>query len=381
MELKIEKKDLVAILARAVPAAAVKSPMAMLTCVLLSAEPNGRVTASGTDLVVGVIAETTAVVKTPGAVAVNARGILDIAKNLPFGEVTLAVAKDRLEVKMGKSRFKVPFAPAAEYPALPLPSADAARLSVSSKELGRMLKQSMYARSEGDESRAFIACVRVEHSAGVVQCIATDSNRLALSVGHGECPTDWADQINHKALGPLKDLCGHFGDEPVAISTRGGLEGYVHFQWHGVTLSAKSAGSNFIPWRKLVEAGEQGTLSAECVREELIECIKRASLVLDNKDEGLRFEVADGQLTISSETSAKGSAHEQMDVDYAGKPFVFGMRAAFMLEALSELREDVVRVRLNAANKPVLIEGVIEGDARPESLAVLMPYSLPEARS
>lgn len=377
MELKIEQKALAKLLARAAPACAAKSPMAALTHVLLRAEKNGQVTVQGTDLVLSVTAVDQAAVNTPGAVTVPARQLTEVVRSLSPSEVSLATSKDgsRLEVKSGKSRFKVPCTGAGDYPAVPEPHAESPRLRVPSRDLARLLEQTMYARSN-DESRAFIACVRIEQSAGVVKCVALDSKRLALASTKLERADDWgADHINARALSDVKKLCEEFGAEPVSISEWGKLNGFLHFEWPGVTLSAKSAGSNFIPYQNLFPTNFQKV--AGLGREDTIESLKRAALVGDSKECIVRCELKSGAFSITNVTAEKGEALEELEAEYQGEPMVFGINAMCFIEALRTMTDDTVLMQLNGPKDPLVLVGQHDDSCT----ALILFADLPEARS
>jgi DNA polymerase-3 subunit beta len=379
MELSIEKKDLAKVLSRAVPACAPKSPMTILTHVKLSAEKNGTVTAFGTDLTLSVTAATTGEVKKPGVCCVSARQFSDIVRALPLGvAIKLAVKDNRLEIKSGKSHFKVPCLSADDYPVIPQPEKAAPRLRVQSGLLAKLISGAAYARESADESRAFIACVRVEHSAGALKCVATDSKRLAFASAKVERDGDWgADHIHARAISDVKKLCEELADCPVDLSVNGGLEGYMHFEWDGVTLSSKSAGSNFVPYQNLMQPYDGGKKvdvaprTAAIGREELIEALKRVSLVAAERGASVRCELLPaGSIFISSETASKGAAVEEVALDsFEGDGLVFGVNPQFFVEALQTFADDTVLLKMGGVRDPMLIVGAADESA---SMAVLM---------
>lgn len=354
MDIRIEQRALSKLLARTVPATAAKSPMAMLTHVLLTADKNGQVTVKGTDLTLSLTAADQAEVKTPGALAVSARQLSDIVRLLKPGELRLVAKSGRLEIVAGKSRSKVPYLEPDDFPKIPEPAPAAARLRMPSRELARMLGQTMYARSH-DEGRAFLACVRLEQSANAVRCVAMDSKRLALASSTLERADDWGgEQINARALDSVKSLCEAFDEEPVAVSTHGGLDGYMHFEWPGVTLAAKSAGSNFISYAKLLPPTFSRVASAG--REEALDALKRVALVAGKVDWKATCALTNGKLTISCQSGSEEIV-EELDVDFAGKSLEFGMNAQCLIDALKTMTDDSVLIQLNGVKDPLVIVG------------------------
>ena len=89
MELSISKKDFLRGLARTHAVADRKSSMPILSNVLLSADDSGLLRFAATDLYLAVSASAEANIKRGGTVALSARTLFDIVKNLPEGEVKL----------------------------------------------------------------------------------------------------------------------------------------------------------------------------------------------------------------------------------------------------------------------------------------------------
>src|SRR5688572_3349847 len=91
MELTISKKSFLRGLARTHGVADRKSSMAILSNILVSTESKGSLRLAATDLYLGVTATADAEVAAGGSVAVAARTLFDIVKNLPEGDVKWTV--------------------------------------------------------------------------------------------------------------------------------------------------------------------------------------------------------------------------------------------------------------------------------------------------
>src|SRR5690606_18920731 len=77
---------------------------------------------AATDLYLGVSTVVPATVKKGGVLAISARTLFDIVKNLPDGEVELTVAENHATtIRAGKVKFKLPGMPGEDFPPLPNP--------------------------------------------------------------------------------------------------------------------------------------------------------------------------------------------------------------------------------------------------------------------
>jgi DNA polymerase-3 subunit beta len=369
MELKIEARVLNRLVARCAPATADKSPMSMLRHLLFVADASGQLRCVGTDLILSVVTTAQCEVSKPGSFAVLAREFAERVKRLPGPDVSMSTKGGQLEIRSGKTRFKLPYAEAEDYPQIPSPVADAKRLRIQSRELSRLLQQTAYARST-DESRAHIACVRLEHAAGVATAVATDGTRLAISTAKVE-GDDWGHNHFHsRAVVSVQRLCEEFGDETVAVSAHGGLEGHLFLEWPTVTLIARDAGTNFVPWQKIAPTSFERV--AELDRHLFVEAIRRVALASDGKQGAIRVELSAETVTLSAASDDRGEAFDEVAADYSGDEAWFGVRASLMVDALSSMIDDRVLMKMNDELGPILITGSTDSSC----VAVVMPYRL-----
>src|SRR3989454_3762324 len=103
MELTIEQSDLAFAVGRALGSVSAKSPLPLLSCILLEADKSGlRVT--GTDLDVTTSAFVPCSVKTQGKAAVSARHFHDVVRKLSKGPLSIAISDHQCEVRYGDGK-------------------------------------------------------------------------------------------------------------------------------------------------------------------------------------------------------------------------------------------------------------------------------------
>src|SRR5438034_6314208 len=100
MELTIQQGDLAFAVGRALGSVSTKSPLPLLSCVLLEADKNGlRVTGTDLDVTTSVLAPCT--VTTPGRAAVSARHFNDVIRKMPKGALAISIVNRQCEVRYG----------------------------------------------------------------------------------------------------------------------------------------------------------------------------------------------------------------------------------------------------------------------------------------
>src|SRR5882724_1479769 len=103
MELTIQQADLAFGAGKALASVSTKSPLPLLSCVLLEADTQGlRIT--GTDLDVTTTVELPCTVKKPGRAAVSARHFHEVVRKMSKGDVTLTVVDGQCEVRYGDGK-------------------------------------------------------------------------------------------------------------------------------------------------------------------------------------------------------------------------------------------------------------------------------------
>ncbi len=120
MEFQISVDELSKALYRAQGIVEKKSTMPILSSVLIEAKKTpegGRVTVSAYDLEVGVSGEHPAEVIKEGSVALQAKSLYEIVRNLPENVVVLKKgANNRVEISSGTAEFKIVGQSAEEFP-------------------------------------------------------------------------------------------------------------------------------------------------------------------------------------------------------------------------------------------------------------------------
>lgn len=376
MELTISKKNFLRGLARAHGVADRKSSMPILSNVLLSTEGKGGLRLSATDLYLGVTAVATADVKKPGTVAVSARTLFDIVKNLPDGEVKWTVGENHAaEVRCGKVRYRIPGMPGGDFPSLP--STSAAYQDLPADALAELIARTQYSMST-DDTRPHLAGALFEGEGRVVRMVTTDGHRLSKAEHTlGEGPAlSFSMLVPSKGIAELKRVLedakadrqkGEEGAPMLSVATGGGN---AFFKREGLQLSVKLADEQFPPYAKVIPQHQERR--AFVPRPLLVEALRRISLVASEKSGGVRLSLEPGILKITSENPDVGEGSEEIDVEYAGQPVTIGFNARYLVDVLTALVHDEIALELSGELDP----GVIKPKGSNDFVGVIMPMRI-----
>lgn len=379
MELIISKRDFLRGLTRTHAVADRKSSMPILSNVLVSAQALDTLRLSATDHYLGVTAHVPARIEKGGALALSARTLFEIVRNLPEGDVRLETGENgACTIRAGKVKYKLPTAPVDDFP--PLPSAqDVAMHEVDVDGLHELIQLTSYSMST-DDTRPHLAGTLFEGDGKILRMVTTDGHRL--SKAEKKTP-DQAGLYNfrmlvpHKGIAELKRLLddvrssrGKGEDGPLTLQL-GHQGGNAFFRREGLLLSVKLADEQFPPYEKVIPA--RHTRRVVVPRTNFVEALKRIQLVANDKSGGVLLRIEPGLLRVQSQNSEVGEGVEELDVDYAGEALSIGFNARYLLDSLSAIAADEIAIELSGELDPGMIKPVGDGV---DFVGVIMPMRI-----
>ncbi|MBC7172068.1 MAG: DNA polymerase III subunit beta [Polyangiaceae bacterium] len=377
MELTILKRDFVRGLARTHGVADRKSSMPILSNVLLTTQGNEGLRLSATDLYLGVSTVVPAKVKKGGTLAISARTLFDVVKNLPDGEVELSVGENMATtLKAGKTRFKLPGLSGDDFPLLANPGE--AKFAELDAELLMELIGLTSPSMSTDDTRPHLAGTLVEGEGDTIRMVTTDGHRLSKAEHRLKSDIALAVRmlVPHKGISELKKLLDDArstkakdeGPVKVGVAT---VAGTAFFQRGEHVLTVKLADEQFPPYARVIP--QQQTRRIVVARVPMVEALRRISLVASDKSSGVQLKIEPGTLRVQSQNPDVGEGVEELDVDYAGDALSIGFNARYLLDALSALSHDEIAIELSGELDPGVLRPVGDGT---DYVGVIMPMRI-----
>ncbi len=366
MELQIAVEELARALHRAQGIVDKKSAMPILANVLLDAHKGG-LTVTAFDLEIGVVSEHKAEVREEGRVAVSAKHLYDIVKALGEPIATLKTAANHyVELRCGASFFKLVGMSPDDYPALPK-SEKISFAEIDPKILLEMIEKTAFAVST-DETRYNLNGVYLEPVESGLRMVSTDGHRLAMV----ERPLGAAFPLKKGVIIPRKGLAElrRLLSEDSGTCELGFADTSGVFRKPGLTMVMRLIDGHFPDYRHVLP--KESDKHVKVGRQRLQEVLKRVSLLSQDQSYTVKLELTEGKLRIASSNPDLGEAHEELAVDHANGTLTAGFNARYILDVLSVIGADEVRLELNDELSPGVIKA--EGDAG--YTAVIMPVRI-----
>ncbi|AKM30599.1 DNA polymerase III subunit beta [Pandoraea faecigallinarum] len=284
------------------------------------------------------------------ATTVAARKLLDILRNMPDAEVALSLSDKRLTVQAGKSRFQLQTLAAEDFPTVAEANDYAASFALPQRAFRQLLGMVHFAMAQQD-IRYYLNGMLLVVEGEKIEAVATDGHRLAY------CNTTIAGEkfarqeviIPRKTILELQRLLEDI-DDPVQIDV---APSQVKFRFANVELVSKLVEGKFPDFNRVIPKGYNKSFVIG--REELHRSLQRAAIVTSDKFKGVRFLVSENQLKISANNTENEEAQEEIEIDYTGESVDIGFNVTYLLDVLSNLKVEQVKVSLGDANSSALI--------------------------
>jgi DNA polymerase-3 subunit beta len=348
MKLTAAREDLLAPLQSVIGVVERRQTMPVLANVLLAARDN-RLSVTGTDLEVELVATCTVSVLQPGDITVPGRKLLDIFRSLPEKVgVTLSTEGERVSVRAGRSRFTLSSLPASEFPLVEEINAQQT-LSIAQGEFRRLIDKTHFSMAQQDV-RYYLNGLLLETDGKALRAVATDGHRLALCETElsGKARTTQQVIVPRKGVLELQRILGTEGNIELAVGTN-----HVRAQIGDIRFTSKLIDGRFPEYARVIPARPPKTVEAD--RESLRQALQRTAILSNEKYRGIRLTARPDLLTLQAHNPEQEEAEDQVEVSYTGEEVEIGFNVNYLLDALSAIESDKVEIGLTDSNSSCLI--------------------------
>jgi DNA polymerase-3 subunit beta len=320
----------------------------------------------GTDLEVELQANSRVSAESLGQVTLPAKKLNDIWRSLSASEnIVLELVNDKVMIRCGGGKYSLATIGISEFPES-MDASDTETIEVNSVDFKKSVEQVAFSMAQQDV-RYFLNGMLLEVDGGVMRLVATDGHRLAkteMKLGEAAV-TDHAAIIPRKGVLELLKIVEEVERFDLSISDK------VMTVSAGIyRFTTKLVEGQFPDYNKVIPTGGSIELIIDraCFRESL----QRASILSNEKYRGIRLLLSSGSLKVQANNPEQEEAEELLEVVYDGEPVEIGFNVGYILDVLSVLTCDEVRITLSDGNSSALLEGVDDSSG----LYVVMPMRL-----
>jgi DNA polymerase-3 subunit beta len=281
---------------------------------------------------------------------VGARKLIDILRSLPGDQlVTVTAAANKLTLTGGKSRFTLQTLPADDFPLVNEAVDFGPAFSVPQKVLKTLINQVHFAMAVHD-IRYYLNGILFVAEGKQLTLVATDGHRLGLAQSQLENEVPKQEVIlPRKTVLELQRLLKD-EDTPIEMRFAGNQ---AKFAFSGMEFVTKLVEGKFPDYNRVIPKNHKNAVILG--RTTLLASLQRAAILTSEKFKGVRVNIEPGTLRIASSNAEQEEAKEEIEIDYAGDTIEVGFNVTYLMDALANISQDMVKIELQDGNASALI--------------------------
>jgi DNA polymerase-3 subunit beta len=251
--------------------------------------------------------------------------------------------------------------------------ADNSFISFESDVLSRMIEQTSYAICH-DETKYNLNGIYFKlldsEDGRVLKLVATDGHRLCIAEqvldGGGNEMLEKGLIFPKKGITELKKLC----DEESTVINIGFIDNNAVLLKGNSVIVMRLVDGEFPDYTRVVPTGNNREIVVN--RDFFLHSLKRISILSSEKFKGIKFDIQNGVMELSSSNPELGEAREELEVVYDGERITTRFNARYLIDVLNVLSEEHVVLQLKDEMSPAILRPA----ARDNFLSVIMPMRL-----
>lgn len=290
------------------------------------------------------------------ATTVGARKLVDILRAMPEALINLAINNKKMVIRSGKSAFALQTLPAEEFPIIQDQghTESVTRSTLTQKNFKYLLSMTYFSMGNQD-IRYYLNGMLLIAAHNKLTAVATDGHRLAYNVI--DIPMlDGADEATlREVIIPRKTIMELYRlleetDDPIDIIFS---SNQVKFVFSNVEVLSKVVEGKFPDYQKVIPQNYQNSF---LVNKTLLQAaLQRAAILTSDKFKGIRFVIGNNKLEINSTNADQEEAKEEIEINYQGSVIDIGFNVTYLLDVLSNLKNEEIEFKLADSNSSALI--------------------------
>ena len=281
---------------------------------------------------------------------VGARKLIDILRTMPADQiVTLESSQNKLILKGGKSKFTLQSLPAEDFPLVQEAANFGPQFSVPQKVLKQLLSQVSFAMAVHD-IRYYLNGILFVAEGNKLSLVATDGHRLAFASATLESEVPKQEVIlPRKTVLELQRLLSD-ADGAIDMQFAGNQ---AKFSFGGMEFVTKLVEGKFPDYNRVIPRNHKNSITLG--RAPLLASLQRTAIMTSDKFKGVRLNLEPGTLRVASNNAEQEEAVDELDIDYGGDAIEIGFNVTYLIDALANMDQDMVKLELSDGNSSALV--------------------------
>ena len=280
---------------------------------------------------------------------VGARKLIDILRTMPSDQtVSLESQQNKLIVKGGKSKFTLQTMQAEDFPLVQESPSFGPTFSIPQKTLRELLGQVGFAMAVHD-IRYYLNGILFVAEGKQLSLVATDGHRLAYASAtlETEVPKQEVILPRKTVLEMQRLLSDSNGEIQMQFANN-----QAKFTFDGMEFVTKLVEGKFPDYNRVIPKNHKNSITLG--REALLKTLQRTAILTSDKFKGVRLNIDPGSLRVASNNAEQEEAVDELDIDYSGDSIEIGFNVTYLIDALANMGQDMVKLELSDGNSSAL---------------------------
>jgi DNA polymerase-3 subunit beta len=306
-----------------------------------------------------------------GKIAIPAKLLLDILKNLPEQPCTFLVDKSNfgIEISYDNGKSKMVGFNGDDYPKSPEIEGSNS-VKISADIISKAINKTIFATGN-DELRPVMSGVYCQFSPAEIIFVATDAHKLVRYKR-----TDIVSTSNGAFILPKKPLnllkSNLRGDEEVLVEFN---DSNAVFTFNDIILTCRLVDGKYPNYEAVIPKENPNVLTID--RQQFLSSIKRVSIFANKSTHQIKMQIAGSELSISAEDlDFSNESKERLTCNYDGDDMEIGFNARFLMEMLSNIESNEVKIQMSVPSRAGLLVPSNGDNEHEDILMLVMPVML-----
>lgn len=294
-------------------------------------------------------------------IATDCKNLISILKVMPSSEdIKIEVLNDetKLQLSHASGIRSINIHNVRDFPVSVSREEHSAQFIIKEKILKEALKKTAFSMATQD-IRYYLNGMLMQIEENQLELVTTDGHRLGYTRAEiEECTGNIKIIIPRKTIHELQKLLRE-SDDPVRVEVN---DNQVVFKFSSLELITKIIEGKFPDYKKVIPVENKINLNLDSSR--LQDALAGVSVLMSDKFKGVKVNLKEGKLILSSLNEKKEYSEEILNVDYFGNELDIGFNVNYILEFLNNIenKSGSVNVSLSDSSSSALF--TVEGDTQ-----------------
>lgn len=331
---------------------------------------SGKLTVSASDLETTMRTSMEVEAKKEGKIAIPAKLLLDVLKNLPDQPCTFSVDDENfsIEIAYDNGKSKMVGYNGDDFPRTPGLD-NSSSIQISGEIISNAINKTLFATGV-DDLRPVMSGVFCEFSPENITFVATDAHKLVrYTRTDSQASGSSSFILPKKPLNLLKTNLS--GNEDVKLEYN---ESNAVFTFDDIVLICRLIDGKYPNYEAVIPKENPNVLTID--RLQFLSSIKRVSIFANKTTHQIKLKLAGSELSLFAEDiDFANEANERLTCNYAGEDMEIGFNSRFLMEMLNNLDTAEIRLEMSEPSRAGLLMPA-EANENEDILMLVMPVML-----